>query len=198
MDVRQSNTNPEYFLVKLFRTCQALYGLMQDERLALLRFDYQGLKSLAESRITCFENIERLARIKDLWQPGCTSAAQPDCPQEDPSDCRQAQLQRGIETLFDVIQDLADGNQGMARSALRRIEAAKTMFIFPDETLISIDPTWQSPILVSILLFFHTQETILQGVLDGNTRLGNIMKTLLAGQEAVKLRVDVVTPMTGS
>jgi hypothetical protein len=191
MNACPSDANPEYFLVKLFRSCQTLYDLVQDERLALLKFDYQWLKSLAESRMICFENIERLARKRELWLPGRIATAHPTYPQEEPADCGQAQLQRGIEALFDLILDLADGNQCMARSALRRIEAAKNMLIQQDETSNISDPAWQSPGLISILLFFRTQETILQGVMDGNDRLENIQKTLIAGQGALKLRVDI-------
>jgi hypothetical protein len=194
MIVCPSNANPEYFLVKLFRTCQALYGLVQDERLALLRFDYQRLKSLTESRAIYFDTIERLACERDLWQPGYITADPPTNSQEEAPDRRQAQLQRGIEALLDAIQEVTDGNQCMARSALRRIEAAKTMLIQDDETLNPSDPAWQSPGLVSILLFFRAQETTLQGVLDGSMRLENIQHTFIDGQRAVKLGEVIPTP----
>jgi len=85
----------------------------------------------------------------------------------------------------------------MAQLALMRIKAVKIMLIQQNETMLTNDPAWQYPGLASILLFYHTQETILQEVLEGNVRLENIKKSFVVDQGAASLKVDVSNPMTG-
>jgi flagellar biosynthesis/type III secretory pathway chaperone len=129
-------------LVKEFRACQALIGLLDSERLALSAGDTVALSILARQKEALLDSFERLELTRQ--QAICTLAAElglerPSCEAPELDEvCRAlevesaqqlARLQEGIQVLLEAVRDHTQGNLAITTAALERSSALQERLV---------------------------------------------------------------------
>lgn len=129
----------EDILVKEFRSCQTLYNLTKDERVALSSNDVSSLLNVVEHKEALLDEMGQLddarrmttQEVKILLGLPTQSATLNEVISALDADSagRLIHLRSGILTLMDKIRDLTHGNRALATSATERADAVQAFLL---------------------------------------------------------------------
>ncbi|HEX7976165.1 MAG TPA: flagellar protein FlgN [Anaerolineales bacterium] len=126
-------------LVKEFRSCQSLYILTKEERLALSLNNVQDLSSLVERKLALVDELVQLEQARHTVTREMGDALGLKHPSPGVSDIlssldqdaahRLSRLLEGILAVTGYVRDLTQGNQALTETALEQTHAAQAFLL---------------------------------------------------------------------